>query len=255
MVPFLFGVTGRAELPGPVLHQLLTDTGMTGPAARALITRMRADGQVASTRHGRTASYRMVGPFAESFRRIRDAPGRVPVPWTGSFHALLYQVPEQDRPYRDLLRRNALLSGYGLLQPGVLIALTDRTHAFAGILDRRPDGTRIYRTSIAMSTPDAATAAYEAWDLGAVDRLYQGYIATLTEALETVPESPPADAESLRTLARLVQMPLSDSLRDPELPPELLPAGWPGARLRQLTAEVARRLGPPAQRYAAGLLA
>jgi phenylacetic acid degradation operon negative regulatory protein len=253
-VPFLFGVTDRAELPGPVLHRLLIDVGLTAPAARALVNRMRTDGQIASTRNGRTSSYRLAGQFAEAFRRVRDARGRKPVPWHGSFHALLYQVPEPDRPFRDLLRRTALFSGYGLLQPGVLIALTDRSPALAELIARRPDGTRLYLTSLAMSVPDAAAAAYEAWDLAAVDKLYRSYIATLTDALGTLPDSPPPTSASLHTFARLAQMPLSDSLRDPELPAELLPPGWPGVRLRELTGEVNHRLGPAAHRYAVGLL-
>ncbi|MBV8194003.1 MAG: hypothetical protein JOY80_00595, partial [Candidatus Dormibacteraeota bacterium] len=42
-VPFLFGIAGRPELGGLALQLLLGDLGMSPPAARTLIARMRRD--------------------------------------------------------------------------------------------------------------------------------------------------------------------------------------------------------------------
>ena len=112
----------------------------------------------------------------------------------------------------------------------------------------------IYPTRLAMSTPDAARAAHDAWDLDALAGLYRDHVTTLSDALRTLPASPPATAATLRKFAHLVQAPLTDTLRDPELPPELVPRQWPGHRLRDLTREVNGRLGPAAHRYATGLL-
>jgi len=139
IVAFLFAVADRTALPGQVLHRLLTELDLTDTAARALVARMRRDGQLDSVRHGRTAEYRLAGAFLQSFHRVRDTRDRVPTPWTGAFHAVLHQVPESHRAYRDALRRAAVLGGFGILQPGVLISLTDRTAALGDLLDTAPE--------------------------------------------------------------------------------------------------------------------
>jgi phenylacetic acid degradation operon negative regulatory protein len=45
-----------------------------------------------------------------------------------------------------------------------------------------------------------------------------------------------------------------DTLRDPGLPPELVPPDWPGPRLRQLTVEISNRFAPAANAYVTSLL-
>jgi phenylacetic acid degradation operon negative regulatory protein len=124
LVPFLFGVANRDELPGPVLVRLLGDLGLTPAATRALIARLRAEGNLAGAPEGRLVRYRLDGDVARGFERIRHRPP--PSPWPGHFHALIYQVPEGQRPFRDQLRRTALLAGFGLMAPGVLISIGDR---------------------------------------------------------------------------------------------------------------------------------
>src|SRR5258706_4582347 len=95
LVPFLFGIAHRldqTELPGPVLVRLLGDLGLTAPAARALIARMRRDGQPAGERHGRMVDYRLVGEAAPAVERIRTA--ATGPPWSGHVHTPRYQVPQ-----------------------------------------------------------------------------------------------------------------------------------------------------------------
>jgi phenylacetic acid degradation operon negative regulatory protein len=249
LVPFLFGVTGRAELPGGVLTGLLADLGLSRSAARALIARMRGNGQLASARRGREVDYRLVGNFALGFERIRSGAARPVTPWTGSFHALLYQVPEAQRAFRDLLRRHALFTGYGIMQPGVLIALTDRSASLAHVLTEKPDGASVRVGTLALSAADAAAVAYEAWDLATVGANYRSHIASLRSALASTAELPPA-ADTLRAFADLSMPPLVDTLRDPGLPPELRPTDWPWAELVGLLDEVNARYGPPSVSYA-----
>ena len=251
LVPFLFGVTGRAELPGGVLTGLLADLGLSRSAARALIARMRGNGQLASTRRGREVDYRLAGNFARGFERIRSGAARAVTPWTGSFHALLYQVPEGQRAFRDLLRRHALFTGYGIMQPGVLIALTDLSPRLTTVLAETPADASVRIGAISLSPADAAAVAYEAWDLAAVGANYRSHIAALRAALAVPPELP-ASADTLRAFAELSLPPLVDTLRDPGLPAELRPTDWPWAELVGLLDEVNNRYGPPAAAYAHG---
>jgi phenylacetic acid degradation operon negative regulatory protein len=255
LVPFLFGVAYQLErtaLPGSVLVTLLGDLGLSAPAARALIARMRRDGQLAGTRNGRTVDYRLAGPFAESFHRIRTAASGAP--WRGHFHAVLYQVPERQRAFRDLLRRTGILHGYGLLQQGVLICTVDRRDRLADVLARAPRDVTVHLGQLHMDTKDAARAAYTAWDLGTLDRIYRGHTRTLRTALTRRAAPPPPDGRSLRRFADLLSGPLVDTLRSTGLPAELTPDGWSLPALFGAIDEVRRVYVPPTIRYLSGLL-
>ena len=249
LVPFLFGVTGRAELPGGALTELLVDLGLSRSAARALIARMRTAGQLASQKRGREVDYRLAGNFARGFERIRSGSARAATPWTGSFHAVLFQVPEGQRAFRDLLRRHAQFVGYGIMQPGVLIALTDLSPRLADVVAQKPSGASVRIGAISLPVADAAAVAYEAWGLEQVGANYRAHIASLRAALAADTELP-ATADTLKAFADLSMLPLVDTLRDPGLPPELRPADWPWAELVGLIEEVNARYWRPAIEYA-----
>lgn len=255
LVPFLFGIAGaldRTELPGPVLVRLLGDLGLTAPAARALIARMQRDGQLAGRRTGRTVDYRLVGEFARAFERIRTA--ATGPPWTGQFHALLYQVPERHRAFRDQLRRVAVFAGYGLLQQGVLISAVDRRTQLADLLAAAPDGAQLLFCELRLSTVDASRAAYQAWDLGALAQTYRRHTRALRAAIDRH-GTPRPDGRTLRRLADLLGEPLVDTLRATALPPELIPPDWPLPQLRTAIGELQRGYMPPIVEYVGGLLA
>ena len=255
LVPFLFGVAAeldRAELPGPVLVALLGDLGLTAPAARALIARMQRDGQLAGTRRGRIVDYRLAGAFAESYDWIRT--GGTGASWRGEFHAVLYQVPERERAFRDLLRRTGQFVGYGLLQQGVLISPADRRDRLGPVLARKPRDAQIHFGCLVMETVDAARAAYTAWDLGALDRVFRAHTRTLRAALARRSTPPPPDGRTLRRLTGLITEPLVDTLRAAGLPTELAPPDWSLPDLRAAIQDVERLYLPASAEYLRGLL-
>jgi phenylacetic acid degradation operon negative regulatory protein len=255
MVAFLFGVAGQPELPRTALTQLLVDLGLSVPAAHALLTRMRRHGLLGSTRRGRDADYRLTGVFAEAFQRVVEFASPRPAEWTGAFHAVLYKVPERHRSFRDALRRTALLSGYGLLQDGILIALTDRHTAIAAMLEDRPAAARVIVTQLGMEAGDAARCAFDAWDLDELGRTYRSHIDAMERALSEQLEAPSPSARTLRRFAALARTPLTDTLRDPRLPMVLLPKDWPGDRLRQLIGLVHTTYGQAAHDHVVNVLA
>lgn len=253
LLAFLFGAARRTELSGVALTRLMGDFGVGESAVRALLARMRRSGDLEGTRRGRTVCYRLAGQFAAGFERVRQGSDRGSPTWDGAFHALLYQVPEGRRPFRDALRRAALLTGYGQLQPGVLISLTDRTEHLAEVLARCPPEARIRRSRLAFEPEEAAAAASDAWDLPAVGAAYRAHLDGMREALAETTQ-PPAEAATLVRMADLTMTPLSDTLRDPGLPPELLPEGWPLPDLWQAISQVHDRYGPPSGDYIARVI-
>jgi phenylacetic acid degradation operon negative regulatory protein len=254
LVPFLFGIAralDRTELPGPVLVRLLGDLGLTAPAARALIARMQRDGQLAGERRGRTVDYRLVGEFARAFERIRTA--ATGPAWSGHFHAVLYQVPERHRAFRDQLRRVAVFAGYGLLQQGVLVCPVDRRAQLAPVLATAPAHAQVLFGELRMTAADAARAAHQAWELAALAKTYRRHTRALRAALDRR-GTPRADGRTLRRFADLLGEPLVDTLRGTALPPELTPPDWPLPGLRAAIDEVQRVYLPPTVGYLRGLL-
>jgi phenylacetic acid degradation operon negative regulatory protein len=244
LVAFLFGMAGRAELSGPVLRRMLADLGVSPDAARALLSRMCRHGQLSSERHGRITRYRLAGEFARSFERVRDQSMARPAPWTGRFHALLYQVPEEHRAFRDALRRSAVFAGYGLLQQGVLISPIDRSAALSGVLSNPPHGTHTWLTWLSMVDVDAARAASLAWALPTLAEVYRTHIDRLSQAMAAG-----GGTEVLRDYVDLLLPALTDTLREPPLPAELLPPQWPGTALRRVLAEFSAEFRPRSERY------
>jgi phenylacetic acid degradation operon negative regulatory protein len=241
LIPFLFGVAGRDSLPGPVLVGLLGDLGLSSEAARTLIARLRREGQLASAPSGRTARYRLAGDLARGFERVRHPP-TAPAMWAGHFHALLYQVPEAERAFRDQLRRIAVLRGFGILTSGVLISLTDRRHDMAGVLDHAPADARVYHATLAMNDNDAAQAAAQAWGLHELTRSYRNHLGVL----HTAAREPAAatGAAALRRMNELLNPVLVDLLRAPALPAPLQPPDWPVPDLRQAILQIQGRYWP-----------
>ncbi|UWP85083.1 hypothetical protein [Dactylosporangium fulvum] len=253
LVPFLFGVAQRPELPGVGLTRLLGDFGLTEAAARALLLRMRQEGKLASVRRGRGVGYRLAGEYGHRFDRIRRADRTPPPSWPGSFHAVLYQVPESRRAFRDALRRAAVHAGYGLLQQGVLIALEDRTGAVAPLADPPADAA-LFVTRLTMDEPDAARAARLAWDLDALAVTFAGHTESLRAALRDLAAAPEPGPDTLRRYAELLRTPMVESLRSPRLPAALFPAGWPLPGLWRTIQDVQQVFGGPAASYVTGVL-
>jgi phenylacetic acid degradation operon negative regulatory protein len=254
-VPFLFGVAtalDRAELPGRALVVLLGDLGLTAAAARALIARMQRDGQLAGSRRGRGVDYRLDGTFAESFHRVRTA--ATGAPWQGFFHTVLYQVPESNRAFRDLLRRTGQFVGYGLLQQGVLISPADRRDRLEQVLARTPRGANIHFGRMCMDTADAARAAYTAWDLGQLDSAYKTHARTLRAAAARRATPPPPEGRTLRRFTDLVSGPLVDTLRATGVPSELTPPDWSLPDLRVAIEDLQKVYLPPSVSYLRRLL-
>lgn len=248
LVATLFQLADRTELPGVALVELLGGLGLTQAAARQHLARMREDGQLAGRRVGRGTHYRLAGPFGRRVTQLGAEFATAQPGWEGHFHAVLFTVPERHRAYRDRLRRVALLVGYGLLQPGVLISVPDRSDQLVELLDQRPDDARITHAILAMDTAEAAAVASTAWDLPRVAATFRGHADAIHAVLgEPGPVEP--DAPALRRYAELSNAVFIDLVDDPRLPDELRPPDWPFHRLLVAMGGLRDRYDPPAREY------
>ncbi len=231
-VAFLFGIAGRTVLPGAALRRLLGQLDHSPDAGRTLLARMVRAGQLSSHRQGRTTTYALAGEFLAGWERVRTQAMTRPVAWSGQFHTVLHTVPEEHRAFRDALRRTAVLAGYGTLQPGVLVSVTDRREVLAPLLDRAPTGALVRLGTLGLSATAAADAASVAWDL-------PGLAATYADHVERLDARP--GPEDLGAFVRTFQPVLTDTLREPALDPALMPRGWPGPELRHAVDRFAQQ--------------
>ncbi|WP_285660623.1 hypothetical protein [Actinorhabdospora filicis] len=252
LVPFLFGAARRDRLPGLVLTRLLGDLGQSESAARGLLARMRREGQIAGVREGRQTHYELAGNFAAAFRRMRDG---VTVPeWRGHFHVLLHQVPEDQRAYRDRLRRHARFVGYGTMQPGVLVCAEDRVDRLADVLEPRPPGAVVHTGRLLLDVGQAREVAGRAWELDELAVMLRGHRDRLLAALEGMDGAPGPSPETLRAYAGTVGPAYGVFLRVPVLPSELMPGDWPLPETLGVLGRVVGAYSPPTHAYIESLL-
>jgi phenylacetic acid degradation operon negative regulatory protein len=247
IVCFAFGIAQtRSDEPvaGPVLIRLLADLGISGPAARSLLLRMRREGLLSSERAGRQAHYRLAPVIGAAQARLeRQLRGERPA-WNGTFSGILFSVPERHRSFRDRLRRAAQLLGYVTLRPGLLIATTDRYEELTALLPPRPPGSQLLRVRLTLSPQHSRQTAAQLWNLGALAARYRGVLANAGTRTTQARRQPPSGAAAFAAFAAATLPIYEASADDPDLPAELLPADWPGQQLSAALSRAFQTFGP-----------
>lgn len=212
------------------LQAILDHFGCTPGQVRTAMSRLTEEGWLTRNRVGRNSFYRL-GPRGEAVfgaAATRIYAGRAP-DWDGAFRLLLGP---------DAAMREALAGqGLGQLPGGMLVGVTGAPEALPGsvpVLLARP-----------RSTAEARTIAARAWPLEALAGGYARFLAGFAPLREA--PVPPEQALPLRLL--LIHEWRRIVLRDPLLPPALLPPAWPGAEARNLTVALYRRLTPAAEAW------
>jgi phenylacetic acid degradation operon negative regulatory protein len=237
---------GEVRLRG--LVALMACFDVPEATVRVVVTRLRKEGWLTSRREGRETVYLLTDAawnlLDEGRARIFD---RAAGPWDGQWHMVIYSVPETERALRDQLRKKLAWCGFGPLTSSVWLSPHDRTGdvrgAFASDTSIRIDA---FRSRSAGPASDRDLAA-RAWDLAGLDHDYAGLLARYEPRLATYRAAPPEGAAALVERMRLVHDYRRFPFRDPDLPPELLPAGWSGQIAHGVFREAHGLLRAPAE--------
>ena len=237
---FVVTVWGDAVVPRGgslwlgTLQAILDRFGCNEGQVRTAVSRLTEEGWLVRTRQGRFSFYRL-GPrgeasFAAATRRVYDPPRAGLPPWDGAFRLVL----SADAAVVEAMAAR----GFAPLAPGLLVG-TDGNPA-----ELPAAAPALLATP--RSAGEAAELAARAWpalrEVAAGHRRFADAFAPLATAAV-----PPGDALPLRLL--LVHEYRRVALRDPDLPPALLPPGWPGAEARALAAALYRRLLPASEAW------
>jgi phenylacetic acid degradation operon negative regulatory protein len=222
---------------------------------RTSVFRLTAEGWLARASQGRRSRYRLTADgarrFHDAYRRIYERPTD---DWRG-----LWELVLADRvaaPRRADLRQELAWAGFGELGTTTFLRPHEETRAFPSILEAKGVSTAV----TVMIGADAAgrpiaDAVPEAWDLVSLAAGYRRFLARFGAVIERFREGSEHDPQQcfiVRTL--LIHAYRRVLLRDPLLPPALLPLDWPGAAAYALCRDFYRLTHRDAERHLAATL-
>ncbi len=240
---------------------LMAPFGLNERLVRTSVFRLARDGWVTRETHGRRSRYRLTAAGA---RRFAQAHQRIYAPadarWNGEWEMVLTPPDAATSAQRQALRDELAWEGFAALAPSVLArpahgdSTAPRIVAALGLAN----AAIVVRAHDDPALPGAlALRAKDAWPLRALAADYRRLIArfgTVIERFRATPQSlDPEQCFVVRTL--LIHAYRRVLLRDPQLPPTLLPEQWPGMAAYALTRDFYRVTHAVAERHLAAAFA
>lgn len=236
----------EVPLPTGAVLAAMADLGVKAPAARASLTRLVDRGLMEMTKAGRRTSHALTARareiMAEEGGWLRRF-GRDEPEWDGQWSAVLFSIPEKDRPLRHAARTRLRWLGYAPLYDGVWISPFDSLEQVVAELGTLGVETASLRGALSVAPGDTPMRA---WDLVAVGREYDEFLARLRRGQDAVRDGIPPDAAlALRTSLMLTWQSFRHA--DPGHPLALMPPGWPREGARSAFVGIYNALGPRAE--------
>jgi phenylacetic acid degradation operon negative regulatory protein len=247
---------GDGRIPMRALSALLGVFGVGDSTSRVVLARMRRERWFDTYRSGRLSSYALTGRALALLDEGRSRIfGRGTSAWDGLWRMVIYAVPEPDRSQRDQLRKVLGWHGFGPLASATWISPHPRLDVIAEALQERSAGRFDLLESRALDRAVDREMARRCWDLDALAREYAGLLARYEKLPPlTALAALPGD-QALRQQVELVTSYRTLPFRDPDLPGELLPEGWPGRRVHEIFIAAHDALHEPADRFVRGIVA
>lgn len=159
--------------------------------------------------------------------------------WNGSWHLVLYQIPESHRNFRNTLRQELIHLGYGQLYHSVFLSPHDQTQSVRQILEEQGLSEFVSMFTGHFTFGEIDSKVHEIWDLEHIRGLYEEFLAWGSEKrthFSRLPSISPWDAffEILELGERFGNI----LLQDPILPAKFLPKDWPGPEAWRLYREL-----------------
>jgi phenylacetic acid degradation operon negative regulatory protein len=230
--------------------------GVSERATRSTLSRMKAKGWLSAQKTGRRSMYQLTprgrALLEEGTRRIF---GPAPTEWDGCWHIVVYSLPQQLRAKRHDLRTRLSWLGYGMLEPGTMVAAIPRSSEVSALVEELnvQDYVHFFTRAHLESRDDHAIVA-RCWDLQQMNRRYSHFVNRFRSEYESLL----AEQNSVGTLTPdesfvnrfwLTYEFSSFPRQDPNLPPELLPGDWCGREAGELLHAYRALLREPAQSY------
>lgn len=226
------------------LVRLLAPLDIAAPAVRTAVSRMVRQGWLAPARLPRGPGYEVT---PKCVRRLDEAALRIyrvgTIPWNGRWHILVVG-PVRERSRRERLRAELSFIGYAPLSETTWIGPRPSPE-LETILGGGGVGADRFD---AVLDGDPAALVARTWDLDGIGAAYQSWLAQAMDLIGELPDGA-SDARVFAARSRLLHGWRNFLFRDPGLPTELLPRGWPGEQARIYFEHEAGRLLPAAAAF------
>jgi phenylacetic acid degradation operon negative regulatory protein len=230
---------------------VLARLGVSEHATRSTLTRMVGRGLLRRQREGRRMYFGLTPRAVEILRDGQQRiwrTGAVNDRWDGTWTLLCFSLPEAWQRQRHGLRSQLAWAGFGPLQGGLWIAPghAPAQHIVAGL--GLGAHVRVFRAR-ADELTDIPQLIGDVYDLDGLARRYTAFLHRWDPDDGPVPVVDPLAAR-LTIVGEWLQV----ISRDPRLPVQHLPDGWPAVRAQQTFRHLAESLREPARALAATLL-
>ncbi len=217
------------------LIKLLGVLDVSEPAVRATASRMARKGWLQRERHGRNSTYCLTTKARNLLDEGAQQIFHRPLPaWDGHWYLVTYTFSDDLSSTRHQLRKQLSWLGFGQLGNGTLVSPRDRGAEVQAILNELNAHDYVhYFCAEPIHLNGDASLASRCWDLAALSQQYNAFIQTYQphydqECRQINAGHPLAPDYAFRRRFWLVHEYRYFPFHDPYLPPELLPADWPG---------------------------
>ena len=239
----------KEHLPSAALVKILSEFGSTTASSRAALSRLSRRGLLVSSKQGRRTYYglseRASKLLIDGARRIFRF-GTIERHQEGTWTFVAFSVPESARATRHALRTRLRWLGFAPLFDGLWVC----PHPVAEEANQALDDLGVESaTTIAGDIESRPLGRHpmDAWDLDAIEAAYKSFTERFQTVSRRVQAGDVATAEALVLRTEVMDEWRNMPNLDPELPAELLPAGWPRQRARDLFVQAYDELGPLAR--------
>src|SRR5579872_5615351 len=219
------------------LLQFFEALDIDGSVVRTAMSRLAADGWLEREKVGRNSFYRLAASGRRTFeaatRHIYDSP---PSDWSGRFELLLIGKAADRDASREALRN----AGFGSPVPGVWVAPSG--------VEIPEEAASAIRLEVSAENESGRRLLAASWPLDRTAAAYLKFMkafAPLSAQLGRRAKLSELEAFTARIL--LIHHYRRVVLRDPLLPPALLPRNWPGKAARRLCGDIYRGLLPASE--------
>jgi phenylacetic acid degradation operon negative regulatory protein len=228
--------------------EVLAGLGLEEKATRQALARTAADRLISSERVGRRTRWHLTEDgrqlLSDGAQRIYSFAGQSST-WDGRWLILSVSVPESQRELRHRLRARLNWAGFGSLGSTLWVSPNVDREAEA---KRLLDELGLAATALSFTGPYAgigsqACVVGQAWNLDELAARYREFLASF---VQMTARTGPA---CVRAQIQLVHEWRRFPFLDPQLPAELLPPDWVGARAAAIFRERHEAWSEPAQAY------
>ena len=216
--------------------------GIAEKATRQALMRTAVDGWLSAEKAGRLTQWHVTGAgrrlLTEGAERIYSFTSAAEN-WDQRWLLVAARIPDGDRSTRHAVRTRLSWAGLGWLGPGLWIsAHPEREAEVARVLSEAGVAGAHLFTATRSGLAGAADMVRSAWDLDAIERQYERFIAEFSGA---------GPGDELARQVELVHAWRRFPAIDPALPRELLPADWRGLEAARLFGCLHERWSEAAQ--------